>query len=150
MSLHCRLIVTRAAAIGLAVIAWSSGGVPAVADLNLCNTTSSRVGVSIGYRDGKGVVSEGWWTFEPKSCMPLHKKVPSQFIYVHAVDYERGGEWAGKIFMCTRDQAFVIRGIEDCAERGFKRTGFFEVDTGDAQEWTIRLTDPEATETSNQ
>ena len=26
--------------------------------------------------------------------------------------------------------------------RGFKRTGFFEVDTQDSKDWTIRLTDP--------
>ena len=49
--------------------------------------------------------------------------------YVHAVDYDRGGEWSGKAFMCTRDKEFTIKGIGDCLARGYDRTGFFEVDT---------------------
>ena len=44
--------------------------------------------------------------------------------------------------MCTADKVFTIRGVEDCTRRGFKRTGFFEVDTQDSKDWTIRLTDP--------
>ena len=44
--------------------------------------------------------------------------------------------------MCTKDKAFTIRGENDCAKRGFKRTGFFEVDTGEDIDWTVRLTDP--------
>ena len=43
--------------------------------------------------------------------------------------------------MCTRDKEFTIRGIEDCLARGFDRTGFFEVDTGEQKNWTIQLTD---------
>jgi uncharacterized membrane protein len=48
--------------------------------------------------------------------------------------------------MCTDDKSFAIRGVKDCQQRGLKRSGFFEVDTGESQEWTIRLTDPEASE----
>jgi uncharacterized membrane protein len=44
--------------------------------------------------------------------------------------------------MCTTDKAFTIRGIQDCGKRGYKRTGFFEVDTQASSDWTIRLTDP--------
>ena len=44
--------------------------------------------------------------------------------------------------MCTADKVFTIRGVQDCQQRGFKRTGFFEVDTQEAKDWTIRLTDP--------
>jgi uncharacterized membrane protein len=45
--------------------------------------------------------------------------------------------------MCTADRTFAIRDVRDCQRRGFRRTGFFEVDTGEAKDWTIRLTDPE-------
>ncbi len=48
--------------------------------------------------------------------------------------------------MCTAEKSFAIRGVQDCPKRGYKRTGFFEVDTGEAQEWTIRLTDPDEKE----
>jgi len=39
-------------------------------------------------------------------------------------------------------QVITIRGVQDCQQRGFKSTGFFEVDTQEAKDWTIRLTDP--------
>lgn len=118
---------------------------PAAADLSLCNATSSRVGVSIGYKDSKGWVTEGWWTIGSQSCEQLLKgALPSRFLYVHAVDYDRGGEWIGTNFMCTAAKSFAIRGVQNCVKRGYKRTGFYEVDTGQAQEWTIRLSDPES------
>ena len=65
----------------------------------------------------------------------------ARFYYVYAVDYDRGGEWSGKASMCTRDKEFTIRGIEDCLARGFDRTGFFEVDTGEQRSWTVQLTE---------
>ena len=49
---------------------------------------------------------------------------------------------AGTNQMCTADKSFTIRGVQDCKKRGFSGTGFFEVDTNEAQDWTIRLTDP--------
>src|SRR5512133_3809547 len=116
---------------------------PAAADLKLCNSTARRIGVAIGYEDKEGWATEGWWNIASQTCETLLKgAVPSRFIYVHAIDYDRGGEWAGKNFMCTADRSFAIRGVQDCSQRGYKRTGFFEVDTGESQEWTIRLTDP--------
>jgi uncharacterized membrane protein len=117
---------------------------PAAADLKLCNSTASRIGVAIGYQDKEGWATEGWWNIASQTCETLLKgAVPSRFIYVHAIDYDRGGEWAGKNDMCTGEKSFTIRGVQDCVSRGYKATGFFEVDTGDAKEWTVRLTDPE-------
>ena len=113
------------------------------ADLKLCNITSSRVGVAIGYQDKSGWATEGWWNIASQTCETLLKgALPSRYVYVRAVDYDRGGEWGGKNDMCTNDKSFAIRGVQDCEKRGYKRTGFFEVDTGEAKEWTIRLTDP--------
>jgi hypothetical protein len=43
--------------------------------------------------------------------------------------------------MCSRDKEFTIRGIEDCLARGYDRTGYFEVDTGDQRAWTVQLTE---------
>jgi hypothetical protein len=65
----------------------------------------------------------------------------ARFYYVYAVDYDRGGEWSGQALMCTRDKEFTIRGTQDCLARGFDRTGFFEVDTGEQQTWTVQLTE---------
>ena len=133
--------VVSGAALAMAALVVSGA---ARADLKLCNSTSSRIGVAVGYRDQTGWATEGWWNIASQTCETLLKgAVPSRFIYVHALDYDRGGEWTGKNFMCTAERSFAIRGVTDCPQRGYKRTGFFEVDTGESQEWTIRLTDPE-------
>jgi uncharacterized membrane protein len=127
------------------LLALVSTSIPAAADLRLCNTTKGRIGVAIGYKDGseQGWATEGWWNVAAQTCETVYKGTLSgRFYYVHAIDYDRGGEWAGQSFMCTQDKAFTIKGVQDCSKRGYNRTGFFEVDTGDAKDWTIRLTDP--------
>ncbi|HRD79071.1 MAG TPA: DUF1036 domain-containing protein [Hyphomicrobiaceae bacterium] len=128
------------ALVAATVMAW-----PALADLKLCNASSSRVGVAIGYQDSKGWATEGWWNIAPQTCETLLKgTLSSRYYYIHAIDYDRGGEWGGGSFMCTAEKVFLIRGVQDCSKRGMKRTGFFEVDTGEAKDWTVRLTDPAA------
>lgn len=120
------------------------GVTPAKADLKLCNTTSSRVGVAIGYKDAEGWATEGWWNIASHTCETLLKgALIGRYYYIHAVDYDRGGEWAGSLNMCTDDKSFTIRDVKDCVKRNYKRTGFFEVDTGEERDWTVRLTDPE-------
>jgi uncharacterized membrane protein len=127
---------------------------PAQADLKLCNATTGRIGIAIGYQDPAAAkaattaetrwATEGWWNIGAQACETLIRgPVPGRFIYVHAVDYDRGGEWAGAHLMCTADRTFAIKDVKDCAKRGYKSTGFYEVDTGDAKEWTIRLSDPD-------
>jgi uncharacterized membrane protein len=116
---------------------------PARADLRLCNMTTSRVGIAVGYRDPQGWVTEGWWNLNARGCETLLKgQLAARYFYIYAVDYDRGGEWSGRSFMCTRDREFTIRGVEDCFARGFDRSGFFEVDTGEQKSWTIQLMDP--------
>jgi uncharacterized membrane protein len=133
--------ITAIAALSLAMMATASD---VAADLKLCNKTSSTVEVAIGYRDEKGWASEGWFRIAPRSCPVLLKgAVPSRFVYVHAVDADRGGEWSGKTYMCTADKSFWIRDVTDCQRRGYKRTGFYEVDTKAEADWTIQLSDAE-------
>jgi len=115
---------------------------PAAADFRLCNNTSSRVGIAVGYKDAEGWATEGWWNLAARTCDTLLRGgLVARFYYVYAVDYDRGGEWSGRAYMCTRDKEFTIRGIEDCLARGFERAGFFEVDTGEQRSWTVQLTD---------
>jgi uncharacterized membrane protein len=117
---------------------------PAAADFRVCNNTSSRVGVAIGYKDKDGWATEGWWNLPSRSgCeVVLRGTLASRYYYIYAVDYDRGGEWSGQAFMCTRDKEFLIRpGVGDCLAHGYDRTGFFEVDTGDQSDWTVQLTE---------
>lgn len=135
---------SRRASTLIAIVALFAPTRAARAELKLCNTTTSRIGIAVGYQDPTGWSTEGWWNIASQTCETLLKgQLPSRYVYVHAVDYDRGGEWAGTNFMCTGDKLFTIQGVQDCQKRGFKKSGFFEVDTGDAKEWTIRLTDPD-------
>lgn len=115
---------------------------PARADFRLCNNASSRVSVALAYTDGQTWVTEGWWNLKQGACETLLRgALAAQYYYVYAMD-ERGGEWKGKAYMCTRDREFRIEGRDNCLVRGFDRTGFFEIDTGkDAKNWTVQLTD---------
>jgi uncharacterized membrane protein len=133
----------RAMGIGALLIlagAWTVQ--PAKADFRLCNNTTNRVGIAVGYKENESWTTEGWWNLAARSCETvLRGSLVARFYYIYAVDYDRGGEWSGQAFMCTREKEFTIRGTEDCLARGYDRTGFFEVDTGDQQSWTVQLTE---------
>ncbi len=115
---------------------------PALADFRLCNNTGSRVGVALGYKDAEGWITEGWWNVSARTCDTLLRgELVARYYYIYAVDYDRGGEWSGHAFMCSRDKEFTIRGTENCLARGYDRTGYFEVDTNEQRSWTVQLTD---------
>ena len=114
----------------------------AAADFRLCNNTSSRVGIALGYKDAEGWTTEGWWNVSSRSCETLLRgTLVARYYYIYALDYDRGGEWSGQAFMCSRDKEFTIKGTENCLARGFDRTGYFEVDTGEQRSWTVQLTE---------
>lgn len=126
---------------GLVLVMLLAVPTPAAADFRLCNNTGSRVGIALGYKDKAGWVTEGWWNVSASKCETLLRgTLVARYYYIYAIDYDRGGEWSGQAFLCTRDKEFTIRGTEDCLARGFDRTGFFEVDTGEQRAWTVQLT----------
>ena len=122
---------------------WMVLGVaPAFADFRLCNNTGSRVGIAVGYKDQDGWTTEGWWNLSARTCETLMRgSLVARYYYIYAIDYDRGGEWSGRAFMCTREKEFTIRGTQDCLARGYDRTGFFEVDTAEQRSWTVQLTE---------
>jgi len=142
----CRPVLRRSLIAGLLpalalalMCLWTS---PAAADFRLCNNTSSRVGIALGYKDADGWTTEGWWNVSSRACETLLRgTLVARFYYIYALDYDRGGEWSGQAFMCSRDKEFTIKGTENCLARGFDRTGFFEVDTGEQRAWTVQLTE---------
>lgn len=112
------------------------------ADLQVCNNTKSLVGVAVGYRTKKDWMVEGWWRIPADVCTSIIEgDLPSRYFYLHAEDADTGGRWRGPVFMCTSNKQFKIQGLKDCFARGFERTGFFEVDTGDQKNWQVRLTE---------
>src|SRR4051812_45111167 len=137
-----KLPIRLAAGLLLALAVMFLGNEPARADFRLCNNTSSRVGIALGYKDADGWTTEGWWNVSSRSCETLLRgTLVARFYYIYALDYDRGGEWSGQAFMCSRDKEFTIKGTENCLARGFDRTGYFEVDTGEQRAWTVQLTE---------
>ena len=116
----------------------------AAAELRICNKTTSKVGVAIGYKSPRNWMTEGWWTVDADSCATvLAGPLMGRYYYMYAVDYDEGGEWGGNsAYFCTREKEFTIEGVDDCVARGYQRTGFYEVDTGEQESWTIQLTEP--------
>lgn len=133
---------------GASLLAWWLSASAASADLKLCNQTPSRVGIAVGYldpasKDRKTYVAEGWWTVPAQTCRTLLKgELKGRFYYLHAVDYDRDGKWAGEQQLCTAEQKFTIKQVPDCEKQGHKKIGFIEIDIGESTDWTIRLTDP--------
>src|ERR1700726_781833 len=147
-SAHRNPISTRASLVAvlmLVVVCLWSGS--ARADFRLCNNTASRVGIALGYKDAEGWTTEGWWNVSSRSCETLLKgTLVARYYYIYALDYDRGGEWSGQAFMCSPDKEFTITGTDNCRARGFDRTGFFEVDTGEQRAWTVQLTESNETQ----
>lgn len=130
------------AAFAMLAITVAADYSPAHADLRVCNKTESLMGVAVGYRDKEGWITEGWWRIPANICTSvIEGDLSSRYFYLHAENADTGGKWRGPVFMCTSNKEFKIRGLKDCFARGFERTGFFEVDTGQQKSWQVRLTD---------
>ncbi|MGL4239910.1 MAG: DUF1036 domain-containing protein, partial [Beijerinckiaceae bacterium] len=75
------------AALALAA-AFAAPPLPAAADLRVCNTTPSRVGVAVGYRDQQGWLTEGWFNLRPNACEAVLKgDLTFRYYYVFGVAY---------------------------------------------------------------
>ncbi len=115
---------------------------PANADLRICNDTSDMVGVAVGYRTDVTWITEGWWRIPGETCaVVIEGDLTSRYIYLNAEDASGRERWLGRVFMCTSPKEFKITGLQDCFARGYDRTGFFEVDTGQQKSWQVRLSD---------
>jgi len=138
---------TACVTVGMAGPAYFFSSLPGFADLRVCNQTKNSISIALGYRAERGWQSEGWWVAGPNNCATVYQgDLSARFYYLFAADDISGGAWEGKVFMCSRDQAFTIFGVEDCLARGYERTGFFEVDTQNRSDWTLQLTENRLTD----
>ncbi len=122
---------------------------PAHADFKVCNDTKSLTGVAIGYRNNSDWIMEGWWRIPSGVCASvIEGDLSSRYFYLYAEDAETGGQWRGPVYMCTSSKEFKIEGLKDCFARGYERTGFFEIDTGNQANWQVRLTESNQSKTA--
>ncbi|MCR9126722.1 MAG: DUF1036 domain-containing protein [Rhodobacteraceae bacterium] len=123
-------------------VAMALAPLPAWAGLEICNQTSVRQSVAIGYMGDGGWTSEGWWNIPPGECATtVSGDLRQRYYYYHA-------EAEGRRFLdedyqfCTRTDAFTIVGDENCAARGFDSALFRQIDTGpEALEFTLTMLD---------
>lgn len=113
---------------------------PAEAAFNVCNKGDTSTRVALGHFDGTHWTSQGWWTVSPRTCARLLTgPLDARYYYLYAAD-SAAGTWEGKTHFCIAPGTkFLIPGRQDCTKRGFDRRGFFEVDTGNAPDWTQTL-----------
>ena len=114
---------------------------PAKAELKICNYVDNIVNIAIGYKVKSGWTTAGWWVIKPNACeVVIESELYARYYYLYAIEEGTGGYWQGDAIMCTSNKSFIINGITNCDSRGYRRTGFYEMDTGDGNSWTLKLT----------
>ena len=114
---------------------------PAAAGFNVCNKGAHAAKVALGRFNGRDWESDGWWTVKPKDCAKLLiGTLEARYYYLYATD-GRLGSWDGTHGFCVANGRFAIVGRTGCAARGYDRKGFFQVDTGNAPDYTHKLSD---------
>lgn len=118
---------------------------PAQAAFLFCNETKIGLEAAFGYREGGVWISEGWWQIQPGQCARVYNKALDQrFYFYHArpVSELENKVWEGKYSFCTDKKAFRIEGDNQCAPRGYQRSGFQEVDIGNGRrDYTLTFRD---------
>jgi uncharacterized membrane protein len=125
-----------AAAAGL----WLALCGTAFAEFAVCNQTLDIANVAIAESGAGQLESRGWWVIAPNRCADIIKgDLKSRYVYVHAVDGRGLAMLEGGARFCTASKQFRVTGGEQCWQRGFTIGTFKEVDTKDAQSWTLFL-----------
>lgn len=110
--------------------------------LEFCNETSATQAVSVAYKKGDEIFSEGWWNVEPGKCQkPIVGKLETQFYYYRA-EVDAGEFEHGEYSFCTTSDAYTIEGRDACEDRGYVTELFAEIDTGaTSPSFSFTLTD---------
>jgi uncharacterized membrane protein len=127
----------------VAALAHFNGSAPAFAEFAVCNQTLDIANVAIAESSSGALKSSGWWVIAPNRCANVVEGVlKSRYVYIHAVDGRGRALLDGKAEFCTDLKQFAIEGQEKCWLRGFTSANFTEIDTKDAQSWTLFLGEP--------
>ena len=115
---------------------------PAWAGFKVCNKTPHEAKLALGFQSQSSWTSRGWWVIKPKTCVEiLSGPLDARYYYLYATDEAAGG-WDGRNGFCVSPaRSFTIRGRADCESHGYDHKGFFEVDTGQAANYTQNLSE---------
>ena len=118
--------------------------------LQLCNDTPHLVWSAIGFVSKDNFTTQGWLKIPSGECIrAINRSLLDRyyFVYAEAVDIKgkpllQAGKpliWGGTFNLCTKPTRFTIDGRNECAEKGFDKTGFMKIDTGKEQKWIMRF-----------
>jgi uncharacterized membrane protein len=141
MSIFFRSVRTMGAVVALigAGIGALIGAGPAQAELSACNQTDQTISVAIGYSDDGTWTSEGWWTMRAGDCKVMVPGDLKNRYYYWRATQDGQPLPAEEYFFCTSAKVFTIAGDTECAERGYDRVAFSQVDTGEVKSYTINV-----------
>ncbi|MCG7627440.1 DUF1036 domain-containing protein [Epibacterium sp. MM17-32] len=123
MALHqIRGLLWLALALGLSTSAQ--------AGLEICNDTSARQRVAIGYKATADWSSTGWWDLAPQECSDVVAGALRHRFYYLRVETEGWEFQDDKLSFCVDDSDFRITGDTNCALRGHRQENFARIDTG--------------------
>lgn len=110
------------------------------AGLEICNQTSERTSVAVGYSKDGVWTSEGWWNIAPNDCTTVvGGDLSKRYYYYHA--YSNSSNWGSqKYYFCTERSVFTIAGDKDCSSRGYTQSEFNQLDVGSNTQYTLNLT----------
>jgi len=120
---------------------YSSSGSSSMADVHLCNKTSIKIYVAIGYRQAVGSANwmvEGWKNISPYSCFDI--RVPNDSVMYDYAEDDDGGTWGGDFMLCVQHPGpfqRVNRGDYTCD--GSELKGFATVDIKGLSDKTINF-----------
>ncbi|WP_196774417.1 DUF1036 domain-containing protein [Rhodovulum sp. MB263] len=113
---------------------------PAMAGFSVCNRSLDEVNLALGQPGDDGFGTSGWWLIGPGECAsPLDRPLGARFLYVFALDAFGRVLLEGATPMCVGPGRFEIRGATDCLTRGYLEARFREIDTRNADDFTLTL-----------
>lgn len=117
---------------------------PNMADaaLNICNRSANAVWLALVEGKEGQWRSRGWYRLDTDACQSfLGPELKNRYYYGHAFDID-GHVWGGEFDFCVHPETnFDMPGDERCQGHveGTESRGFFEIDTGDALQFTHEL-----------
>ncbi|MEM6579347.1 MAG: DUF1036 domain-containing protein [Pseudomonadota bacterium] len=117
---------------------------PALAGLEVCNSTDEEQSVAIGHLVDGTWTSEGWWNIAAQDCADVLSEPLQNRYYYYRAEIP-GGVFEGEGYtFCIIDDVFTIPGQDDCEARGYQSAAFSVIDTGEtATEFQLTLVAPE-------
>jgi uncharacterized membrane protein len=110
------------------------------AEFTVCNQTLDVVNIAVGQEVDAAFQTDGWWTIGANQCVNvIREELKNRYIYIYATDVFGQPILSGSTEMCVEKRRFIIRGIEECWQRGHIAAPFYEVDTLEQARWTLFL-----------